>query len=246
MSIKCNANFNPLSNFIIFHALQKEGFLEKQSRHMQIWRKRWVTVVGTKLLTYKNETNIIHDNEKKTECLDLRIFSKVVVDQSNKCSFQICSHDTNFVFRSQSQSDALEWVYTLNKIIQSNTEEKINADEEEDMMINIIFRHCDSNMIYDKFLMNVPYVLVKRYTIDYFCQDLFHYLTNKNKMCFVQLHSITSPKAAINLSVDCDFKFSENESCTHEYNNYNVTGNKYNRLLFEKSKKQSIYVIANG
>jgi len=82
----------------------KEGFLEKQSRHLKRWKKRWFVLQDSTLYSFKKK--MVYDIP--TETIDLRVFSSVKSseDYTNRThSFDVYSADMVFSMVAGSEND---------------------------------------------------------------------------------------------------------------------------------------------
>jgi len=74
----------------------KEGWLEKQSRHLKRWRKRWVVLQDSTLYCFKKEKKY---NTQPTEIINLKVFSSVKSSEDfthRRNSFDVYSADMVF------------------------------------------------------------------------------------------------------------------------------------------------------
>lgn len=108
----------------------KEGFLEKQSRHLKRWKKRWFVLQDSTLYSFKTERVY----ESPTEVIDLRVFSSVKSseDFTNRShSFDVYSADMVFSMVAGSENEKEDWIRAIGRaIVISRT--KSWQDENED------------------------------------------------------------------------------------------------------------------
>jgi len=108
----------------------KEGFLEKQSRHLKRWKRRWFVLQDSVLYSFKNQ----REYTDPTEVIDLRVFSSVKSseDYTNRPhSFDVYSSDTVFSMVAESEADKEDWIRAIGRaIVISRT--KSWQDESED------------------------------------------------------------------------------------------------------------------
>eukprot|EP01083_Nonionella_stella_P021085 58466_1 len=92
------------------------GWLQKKSRHMKKWRKRWVILQKSAIYTFKAETNTM---SQATEIIDLRgcIYIKPSsnVESSSKSSdlvyaFELHCHNLSFTFHAETLDSMNEWM----------------------------------------------------------------------------------------------------------------------------------------
>mmetsp|Transcript_60291 Transcript_60291/g.73869 ORF Transcript_60291/g.73869 Transcript_60291/m.73869 type:complete len:136 (+) Transcript_60291:22-429(+) len=114
----------------------KEGWLEKQSRHLRKWRKRWCVLEGSTLYTFKTQKNY----ENPTECLSLKIFSSVKSSEDTThraYSFDIYSSQDKFSFVAKTGNDKEDWIRHIGKaiVLSNNTTKQRNynyGDNDDD------------------------------------------------------------------------------------------------------------------
>lgn len=95
---------------------QKEGYLEKQSRHLKRWKRRWFVLDDSILFSFKNEKEYTNP----TEIIDLKVFSSVKSSEdttNRKYSFDVYSADTVFSMVAESESDKEDWIRAIGRAI---------------------------------------------------------------------------------------------------------------------------------
>jgi hypothetical protein len=95
----------------------KEGWLEKQSRHLKRWKKRWFALQDSYLLSFKKERGY---DEAPTETIDLKIFSSVKSseDYTHKAhSFDVYSSDMVFSMVAASENEKEDWIRAIGRAI---------------------------------------------------------------------------------------------------------------------------------
>jgi len=94
----------------------KEGFLEKQSRHLKRWNRRWFVLQDSTLYSFKKEK--VYDTP--TEIIDLRVFSSVKSseDFTNRShSFDVYSVDMVFSMVAASENEKEDWIRAIGRAI---------------------------------------------------------------------------------------------------------------------------------
>eukprot|EP01083_Nonionella_stella_P162169 532143_1 len=101
-------------------AKSMSGWLEKKSRHLGKWRKRWMVSKGWILSSYKTE-----NEQKQTECIDLKTYSDVC--KSGSLSFDIYNgNKIAFSFRASTYENNQLWIGHLSSaIVKAKEHEKI-------------------------------------------------------------------------------------------------------------------------
>eukprot|EP01084_Bolivina_argentea_P236984 398394_1 len=92
----------------------RRGWLQKRSRHMKQWRKRWVILQEFGIYTFKTDTNII---SQATEIIDLHtvIYVKASNDIEVKPTdlsycFEIYCNNVTFIFNAESIESMNLWI----------------------------------------------------------------------------------------------------------------------------------------
>eukprot|EP00483_Globobulimina_turgida_P011472 UN11494 len=101
-------------NFIDVNAATiKEGYLMKQSKHCKQYRKRWMSLKETLIFISRKKPF----DKQSTEEFDLLKYYEIREISSTK--FQIISAKLNSerTFKAETNSEMLEWIKTLKKII---------------------------------------------------------------------------------------------------------------------------------
>ena len=104
------------------------GWLQKRSRHMKQWRKRWVILQEFGIYTFKTETNII---SQATEIIDLHtaLYVKPCSDLEASASssssssssspspssltpfcFEVYCNNVTFILKAESRQSMVKWV----------------------------------------------------------------------------------------------------------------------------------------
>merc|ERR550519_283663 len=117
--------------------IDKEGKLEKQSRHLGIWRKRVFVLCKNWLFSFKDNDAKSKpiNSEKATETIDLRVFSSVKssADRTNKPhSFDVYSSDSTFSMVADSEKEKEDWIRAIGKaIVMSHKKEEVAEEADE-------------------------------------------------------------------------------------------------------------------
>ena len=93
----------------------KQGWLEKQSRYLKTWRKRYVILMKTHMLTFKDASG---DYTAPTEIIPINecCTVKSADDELNlKNTFKILVKDNTFYFLAPDNSEKESWIGGLGK-----------------------------------------------------------------------------------------------------------------------------------
>uniref|UniRef100_A0A6U3E1W6 PH domain-containing protein n=1 Tax=Lotharella globosa TaxID=91324 RepID=A0A6U3E1W6_9EUKA len=97
-------------------SISKEGYLEKQSRFLKTWRKRWFVLDGSMLYSFKKER--VYENP--TEVIDLKVFSSVKSSEdytNRQNSFDVYSKDMSFSMVAPSSGEKEDWIRNIGRAI---------------------------------------------------------------------------------------------------------------------------------
>jgi len=114
---------------VVINSPQKEGYLEKQSRHLRRWKQRWFVLQDATLYSFKQER--VYDNP--TEIIDLRVFSSVKSseDYTNRAhSFDVYSTDMVFSMVAGSEQDKEDWIRAIGRAIVISRTKTWQSDEQ--------------------------------------------------------------------------------------------------------------------
>ena len=98
-----------------------EGWLDKQSYHLNVWRKRWIVIDNGKLYTFKNK----HHYNNPTEIIDLTDSSCFVRDNEDnkdhrndnkRHTFDLYTFQSKYSFSTSSYNEKKKWMSII-KII---------------------------------------------------------------------------------------------------------------------------------
>jgi len=96
--------------------IKREGWLEKQSRHMKRWKRRWIVLQDAHLYSFAQER--VYENP--TEVIDLAVFSSVKSAEDvtgRPHSFVVYSTELKFIFVAPSEADKESWIRNIGKQI---------------------------------------------------------------------------------------------------------------------------------
>eukprot|EP01084_Bolivina_argentea_P284906 488415_1 len=163
-----DSNFSKMlsiDNTIIF----KQGWLEKKSKYIGSWKKRWCVVNGENLLIFET-TNI---SANITESIPLSAVTGVVSGYASnkmghKMIFHIQANNRKHQFRAENESDQIEWIYLINKY-------KTNCIK---ILISI---QCNrDNFFNEKIQLVIPYDNEVQYSIRELINNITNYLNPKH------------------------------------------------------------------
>jgi len=97
----------------------KEGWLEKQSRALKRWKKRWCVLQDCYLFTYADERGYINTFNQPTERIDLRQhptcqLTPGATHRFPKLTFELKGADT-FPLAALKEKDRDEWIAAIQR-----------------------------------------------------------------------------------------------------------------------------------
>ena len=134
--VSCRNNDEDMAILDQFETL-KEGYLQKQSVHLHVYRKRWIVLKARKaILCYKDETK-----RALTETFDMSEYSDVHLNQSTE--FSLISADKTRTFRATNERETKKWVECIQnvlisqiaetKLIRSRSSHEVNSESPCDL-----------------------------------------------------------------------------------------------------------------
>ena len=99
-----------------FEVIIKEGFLEKRSRFLKGWRKRWIVLTPNYMTTFKSQGNYTDP----TEQIPLADFSSIFpADEELRRAntFKMVTTEREFYFTAESQEIRDDWMSVLGQIV---------------------------------------------------------------------------------------------------------------------------------
>merc|ERR1711902_38750 len=105
-------------------AIRKEGFLYKQSRHLNTWRERWVVLHQNYLSTFVTKQKYTNPTEE----IDLRNFTKISSPKYSDSlgtyviTLKCGTNETLFKFSHNDQESIQQWFHAINRSIRANND----------------------------------------------------------------------------------------------------------------------------
>lgn len=116
---------------VVINNPAKEGYLEKQSRHLKRWKKRWFVLQDSTLHSFKKEKNY----ENPTESIDLRVFCSVKSSEdytNRQHSFDVYSADHVFSMVAVSENEKEDWIRAIGRAIVISRTKSWQDDADDD------------------------------------------------------------------------------------------------------------------
>jgi len=110
----------------------KEGHLEKQSRHLKRWKRRWFVLQDSTLYSFEKEK----EYRNPTEVIDLKVFSSVKSSEETtlrQYSFDVYSQDMGFSMVATSDSEKEDWIRAIGRAIVIARTKSWQTDGDEDV-----------------------------------------------------------------------------------------------------------------
>jgi len=109
----------------------REGWLEKESRYMKRWKRRWFVLDGSMLYSFKKEKQYIDP----TEVIDLKVYSSVKSSHrtGRGNSFDLYSANHTFSLIAVSEAEKEDWIRSLGRaIVMSHSNGVMGDSDDED------------------------------------------------------------------------------------------------------------------
>eukprot|EP01084_Bolivina_argentea_P255814 430415_1 len=147
----------------------KQGYLDKKSRHIGAWRKRWIVVTSTKIFSYKSRAM----NQDPTEIITVKNIKKV---RSISDTIMSIESDVTHKFKANTETQKTEWIDFINRL------------KFERIAMPVIVQCADSKYD-DNFYLSIPYDKNYTYCINTLISDTLRHINNKhNYTSFVILN----------------------------------------------------------
>lgn len=105
-----------------FQNIVKEGWLEKRSRFLKGWRRRWIVLTPHYICTFKKQGQY-KDPTEKILLAEFSSFFFADEEVNKQNSFKMITHDREFYFAADDTTNRDEWLSALGRVI-LNTEIK--------------------------------------------------------------------------------------------------------------------------
>ncbi|CAG9331020.1 unnamed protein product [Blepharisma stoltei] len=113
-----------------FDVIIKEGWIEKRSRFLKEWRRRWMVLTPNFLVSFKQQQAY---RDKPTEKIRLRDCSTVksAEEETKKdFAFRIDSKDRVFFFSAQDANDKEAWIGSIGRAMVRPTVMRSKSEED--------------------------------------------------------------------------------------------------------------------
>ena len=110
-------------------SILKQGWIEKRSRFIREWRRRWMVLTTDTLRTYKNQG----DTGNPTETIPLQRCSTVKSadeDLQKAFSFRIESRDRTFFFCAENQAEKENWIGCIGRAMVKPSVMRTQSEDE--------------------------------------------------------------------------------------------------------------------
>jgi hypothetical protein len=94
----------------------KEGWLEKRSRHLKKWRRRWTVLTSTYLATFKEERMYLTATEK-IAVIDFRNLGTSEDEIGIQHTFRLDTAKGSFYFKADSYVEKEMWLGCLGRTV---------------------------------------------------------------------------------------------------------------------------------
>lgn len=102
------------NEFIALINAFKEGWVLKKSKHLKVWRKRWVKLSMGRMETYKTKKCEC----KPTQVIDLKILSSVKTTEDGTLNgFNVYNEEMRYEFIAKDEGEKWDWMRRIAKSI---------------------------------------------------------------------------------------------------------------------------------
>jgi len=127
-----------------FAKRKKQGWLDKQSRHKKVWKRRWCILKGLELTTYRDKKddsgNVFDDINTPTVTIDLSKcqsceYTDDLCEKQPYVFYLQCGALERYLFKAASQIERLEWMLAIRRMMRekqrSDVQKLIQKDSTE-------------------------------------------------------------------------------------------------------------------
>lgn len=93
-----------------FNNITTQGWLQKRSRYLRSWKKRYVIVADNCIFTFKDSLNLKKPTEKLNLHKALEIMQDTDIQTKKNYSFGIRFEKKIFYFFASSEEEKMEWI----------------------------------------------------------------------------------------------------------------------------------------
>eukprot|EP01084_Bolivina_argentea_P132320 233518_1 len=155
-----------MSNQTFFdHNILKEGWLQKQSRYLHHWRKRWVVLTLNALYTFENHKQY----QNPTEVINVTDISSITSPNERQNQFVIKTKgNISFTFQGSLSMVISQWINTI-----------VGYINQISIPISVDCKRV--NNYSDQFELHIPYHMNYDYKINQIVQDIIQHIDEKHK-----------------------------------------------------------------
>lgn len=113
-----------------FQVVLKEGWVEKRSRFVKEWRKRWMVLTPRFLFTFKTQQEYGKSPTEKLRLQECRSVKSAEEELKKDFTFRIDANDRSFYFTALDLSDKETWIGSIGKaMVRPTVMRSISEDE---------------------------------------------------------------------------------------------------------------------
>eukprot|EP01084_Bolivina_argentea_P273815 466533_1 len=121
------------------------GFLEKQSLHVKVFRKRWISLQGNCLFSYKAKD----DQNNPTEIIDLNSFEYICGTHGHQFEIITTDNKTKRVFIAPSMEEQNKWIKSIKNACKIKEMNQNNVISENIELPTAKIKWNDTNEIWE-------------------------------------------------------------------------------------------------
>jgi PH domain len=113
-----------------FEVILKEGWVDKRSRFIKEWRKRWMVLTPRFLFSFKNQQGYKTSPTERLRLQECATVKSAEEELKKDFSFRIDTRDRTFYFAANDSQEKESWIGSIGKAMVRPTVMRSQSEEE--------------------------------------------------------------------------------------------------------------------
>ncbi|CAG9332529.1 unnamed protein product [Blepharisma stoltei] len=113
-----------------FDTIIKEGWIEKRSRFLKEWRRRWMVLTPRYLVSFKQQQAYREKATEKIRLSDCSTVKSAEEETKKDFAFRIDTRDRVFFFSAQDANDKETWIGSIGRAMVRPTVMRSKSEED--------------------------------------------------------------------------------------------------------------------